>query len=149
MDEQHRWMRGAWCAASKWIRTGGIGDRSARSEDDERGGGEWAHGEAHDKRAKGSDRLSDRRAIMASVVDSRKQNAVGARFPHSDPGDTLCQNLPLVAEKRQRYRQPRSAMTEPQTVRTDTPVLAQPGLAQPPVDGKYVYFRRSSATPLL
>jgi hypothetical protein len=30
-------------------------------------------------------------------------------------------------------------MTEPQTVRTDTPVLSQPGLAQPPVDGKYVY----------
>ena len=31
------------------------------------------------------------------------------------------------------------AMTEPPTVRTDTPVPSQPGLAQPPVDGKYVY----------
>ena len=30
-------------------------------------------------------------------------------------------------------------MTEPQAVRTDTPVLAQPGLAPPSVDGKYVY----------
>jgi hypothetical protein len=30
-------------------------------------------------------------------------------------------------------------MTEPQTVRSDTPVLPQPGLTQPAVDGKYVY----------
>src|SRR5215203_875475 len=30
-------------------------------------------------------------------------------------------------------------MTEPQTVRTDTPTLAQAGLTQPSVDGKYVY----------
>ena len=30
-------------------------------------------------------------------------------------------------------------MTEPQTVRTETPALAQPGLVQPSVDGKYVY----------
>jgi hypothetical protein len=31
------------------------------------------------------------------------------------------------------------AMSEPQTVRSDTPVLSQPGLTQPAVDGKYVY----------
>jgi hypothetical protein len=30
-------------------------------------------------------------------------------------------------------------MTDPQTVRTDTPSLAHPGLTQPSVDGKYVY----------
>jgi hypothetical protein len=32
-----------------------------------------------------------------------------------------------------------AAMSEPQTVRTETPAMPQPGLAPPAVDGKYVY----------
>src|SRR6476619_4491403 len=61
-------------------------------------------------------------------------------FPVSNARATLLLTLPACKRESKHVVANRdAAMNEPQTVRTETPSMPQPGLAPPAVEGKYVY----------